>query len=75
MPETIWIEHPGTRYYNTLASKIKTMVEVDFGVNVETMIGDLDNLLCIYTDTGDKIYETSVMPSSAALRLYISLAT
>jgi len=73
--DKIIISHPGTEYYNTLANRIQTMIEVDFGFDVEQVVGEIDGKLSLFTDDGVDILETTKMPDSSALRLYISLAT
>lgn len=69
------IEHPGTEYYNELAQKIKNIIEFDLGYDADVMIGETNRSLSVYTEEGQKIFDTTTMPDAKAIRVYVNLAT
>ena len=73
------IEHPGTEYYTELANELQALLEFEYGLDVEQMIGySTDNLHLSKeipgTNTLEHIAELQAMPSKEALDMYVKWA-
>lgn len=71
----ILIEHPGTEKFNKLSQDMQDVLEYEFGLDSDVVIGNYDDKLILYIDGKDpkKIGEFNSIPERNVLGMYIRM--